>query len=737
MSRFRIGFALLTALIACSPKAPAPGESPQGPATTTTAAAPMAAPAAAPKAAPPDPREATLSAAVLQMLEQEHLLKPKIDDALSRTAFASYLDRVDGAKMFLLASDRDALGKYADKIDDEMRSGSLDLAHDGEKRFAMRVAQVKGWVAQIMAQPMTFTTEEYFETDPKKVAPAATEDELKDRWRRRLKLELLERVTAMEASLDKHAGSGAGSGSADPAILKIPTTPEGREAKAREELARAYAARFARLLEPPPLEAASELLNAVTSSIDPHTDYLPPADRANFDIAMTGSLEGIGASLGEHDHYIEVKDVIPGGAAWREGELNIGDLILSVSQDGKDPVDTADMHIDDVVKMIRGPKGTIVHLRVQKQSGIESTISITRDKVVVEATYARGAVLSKKGGELVGYIHLPSFYGGSDPGQRTASGDIKELIGQLKAKKVSAIILDLRGNGGGLLGDAVELTGELVDEGPVVQVKNSQDQKKVLGDDEPGEDFTGPVIVMIDRFSASASEIVAAALQDYHRAIIVGTATHGKGTVQTLADLDRVTGGKYDLGVLKLTIEQFFRINGVSTQREGVKPDIELPDSYGYLDTRESSLDHALPASKIDPVKHDDWPATYDLGSLAARSSARVAKDPILAKISSTVEVLSARRKDTRMPLDRAGWDARRKEMDKALDAVSPDFADAPARLDVAAVEDLHAPKIAPVAGRTIDDRVTKWRDGLARDPWIAECYSILGDLAAKGVAKK
>jgi carboxyl-terminal processing protease len=701
-----------------------------------------AAPAAAPDANA-DPREAELAAVTLHLFENDHLLRPKIDDNISNSAFKMYMERLDSEKMFLLKADTDALGKYETQIDDELRSGDLKLAHEGSAKFVARVAVVDKDVQQLLAAPFDLTKPEMVELDAKKLTFAATEDELKDRWRQRLELEVLERVEQMDTRLHPEKEKATKPHAAKkappppPPPKDIPATFEGQEAKARADLAKSYAARFTRLEHPGALDAASDLVNSVALSLDPHTDYLPPADKANFDIAMTGSLEGIGASLGEHDHYIEVKDVIPGGAAWREGELNIGDLILSVSQDGKDPVDTADMHIDDVVKMIRGPKGTIVHLRVQKQSGIESTISITRDKVVVEATYARGAVLSKKGGELVGYIHLPSFYGGSDPGQRTASGDIKELIGQLKAKKVSAIILDLRGNGGGLLGDAVELTGELVDEGPVVQVKNSQDQKKVLGDDEPGEDFTGPVIVMIDRFSASASEIVAAALQDYHRAIIVGTATHGKGTVQTLADLDRVTGGKYDLGVLKLTIEQFFRINGVSTQREGVKPDIELPDSYGYLDTRESSLDHALPASKIDPVKHDDWPATYDLGSLAARSSARVAKDPILAKISSTVEVLSARRKDTRMPLDRAGWDARRKEMDKALDAVSPDFADAPARLDVAAVEDLHAPKIAPVAGRTIDDRVTKWRDGLARDPWIAECYSILGDLAAKGVAKK
>jgi carboxyl-terminal processing protease len=743
VSRFRIGFALLTALIACSPKAPAPGESPQGPATTTTAAAPMAAPAAAPKAAPPDPREATLSAAVLQMLEQEHLLKPKIDDALSRTAFASYLDRVDGAKMFLLASDRDALGKYADKIDDEMRSGSLDLAHDGEKRFAMRVAQVKGWVAQIMAQPMTFTTEEYFETDPKKVAPAATEDELKDRWRRRLKLELLERVTAMEASLDKHAGSGAGSGSADPAILKIPTTPEGREAKAREELARAYAARFARLLEPPPLEAASELLNAVTSSIDPHTDYLPPADRANFDIAMTGSLEGIGAVLREKDHLIEINELVPGGASFRQGGLTVGDLILSVvPAEGKEAVDVYDMPIEDVVHMIRGPKGTVVRLRVQKASGETATVAITRDVVVIESAYARGAILQQKGKPAYGYILLPSFYGGQGPNQRTAAGDVAKLLTELKSEKVAGIILDIRSNGGGLLTDAVKLTGELIDTGPVVQVQDNHAHREVLSDDKSGELYDGPVIVMVDQFSASASEIVAAALQDYHRAVIVGTGpTHGKGTVQTVIDIDRATGTHQDLGVLKMTIEQFFRVNGGSTQREAVVPDVVLPNPAGYVDTGERTLDHAIPWSHIDPASHADWPQHWTAADLVSKSNVRVAKDPILSKIAAAVGVLRARKDDTRVPLMHDAWISRRDAQKAALDAASPELDKSPAEFTVRPIGDAPAtapappPTPAPATDKTKKapaapvDAMTRWRDNLARDPWIGETLNILGDV--------
>ena len=271
----------------------------------------------------------------MRLLHGEEGSDHRIDDDLSRAAFATYMDRLDAGKMFLLEADRATLGRFADQIDDEMHSGSLDLAHQGEKIFVARVEVVDKVVQDVLSKPMTFDKEEWVETDAKKTTPAKTEDELRDRWRKRLELEVLERVGGMEKRLEKQAEAKtkaakepkdkkAGSGSATPEekgmpLAEIPPTPEGRETKAREELAKAYAGRFARLRQPGQLDAATDLINAVTQSLDPHTDYLPPADKANFDIQMTGSLEGIGASLREHDHYIEVVELVPGGAAWRQG----------------------------------------------------------------------------------------------------------------------------------------------------------------------------------------------------------------------------------------------------------------------------------------------------------------------------------------------------------------------------------------------------------------------------------
>ena len=730
---------LALTLISCSPKAPASTES-KSAAKDVGLASQAAAPAAEPVPAP-DPREKALSGTVLTLLEEEHLLRKKIDDGISKEAFDAYIDALDGGKMFLLQSDRDSLAKYADKIDDEMHSGVLDLAHAGSKVFAQRVAVVDKTVAELLQKPMDFSNEEYLEIDPEKMKLAASEDELKERWRKRLELEVLERIAGMEARLkaasdpknkdkDKDKDKDDDDDLTTP-VSKIPTTPEAREAKARDDLAKTYAGRFARLKTPGPLDAASELINALVSVLDPHTSYLPPADKANFDIRMSGSLEGIGAVLREKDHLIEIIEIVPGGASWRQGGLQPGDMILSVQQDKQDAVDVFDMRIDEVVKMIRGPKGTTVSLRVQKPTGEEKTIAIKRDVVVIEEAYAKGAII-QNGGKSYGYIHLPSFYGGKGS-PRTSSVDLKKLFHEMKEKKVGGVVLDIRSNGGGLLSDSIDITGLLIDKGPVVQVQDSDGQKEVLSDKKAGVEYDGPVVVLVDRFSASASEILAGALQDYHRAVIVGTGpTHGKGTVQTLADLDRATGGKIELGVLKITIQQFFRPSGSSNQREGIKPDILLPDPAGHIEAGERELKHAIAWSKISPAPFDKWPATWDASKLATKSAARVAKHPILAKIASATQILKERSKDTNVPLQKAAWEKRRAEQKAALEAASPDLKNRPAALTVKPLEESPAPATAPGPGGRTDDRALKWRDSLARDPWVEESIAILGDMNAK-----
>lgn len=760
--------AALLVLAACSGSASS-GESSRSATAVPTASAKVVAPAA--NTPPPDPREEALAATVTQLLEKEHLLRRKIDDGISRQAFDTYVDRLDAGKMFLLQADRDALAIYTDKIDDELHGGNLELAHEGAKRYQARLAVVEKMVADILDKPFDFTNEEWVELDPEKVKLAANDDELRDRWHKRLELEVLERVAGMEARLDAEKNKKKpepqkkvlrdpkadlrkkmppnvdtpepkkpekpGPADADDdedrsstPLKDIPTTPEAREAKARADIAKTYASRFARLKTTGPLDAAADVVNAVAQTLDPHTTYLPPADKANFDIQMSGSLEGIGAVLREKDHLIEINEIVPGGASWRQGGLATGDLILSVQQDdGSDPVDVFDMRIDEVVKMIRGKKGTVVRLRIQKPTGTEETVAITRDVIVIEAAYARGAILQKKGTPAYGYIHLPSFYGGKQANGRSAAGDVRKLLLDLKAKKVGGVILDLRSNGGGLLNDAIELTGQLIDSGPVVQVQDSRGNSESLDDEKRGTDYDGPVIVLVDQFSASASEIVAGALQDYHRALIVGTsATHGKGTVQTLADLDAAVGGKIELGVLKLTIQQFFRPSGASTQRQGVVPDIVLPNPSGHIDSGERELPHAIEWSQIKPAPHADVPHAWKVADLAAKSSARVAKQPLLSKIAATSQLLRERQKDTRVPLQRTAWETRKKELKAALEAVSPDLDKAPPGLTVLSIGD--EPVTPPPPGGKAVDPLVKWRENLARDPWVEETVTILDEMA-------
>lgn len=700
---------------------------------------------------PPDPREGVLSQVVLALLQEKHLKRQAIDDKVSQLAFDQYLERLDPGKMFLLQSDVDRLAVHRDAIDDQLRSGQLDLAREGQAIFHKRLGEVQKLVTEILAKPLDHSDEEWLETDPEKLKVAASSAELRDRWRRRLELEVLERVARMEDRLETLAKAEADGKSPDDDKAKdedeeedededgdgippmsaeeIPDTAEGRAQKAREDLAKSYAGRFARLASPDPIDAASSLVNAVASIYDPHTNYLPPPDKANFDIHMSGQLEGIGAVLREDDHYIRVVEVVPGGASWRQGDLEAGDLILSVEQKGKAPVDVADMRIDEVVGMIRGPKGTVVTLVVRKPTDEEKIISITRDVVEIEAAFARGAILRQGSKKGFGYIYLPSFYGGNGAGDRTAAKDIHRLLRAMGKHNLAGVIVDMRGNGGGLLGDAVDMTGLFIEKGPVVQTQMSDGTREVLNDQLPGVDFERPVVVMVDRFSASASEIVAGALQDYGRAIVVGTGpTHGKGTVQVLADLDQMARMQ-NLGALKLTVQQFFRVNGASTQWKGVVPDILLPDPAGGLESGERHLDHSIPWSRIDAVDYGKWKKSWDVAKLAAQSKQRVESNPVFGKVEARAKLLDARRDETRVPLSHTAWTELRKQRKAMLEAVSTDFDEGPARFKLEVVDyDGKAKPLARPGGKSGDPLAT-WKKSLVRDPWVEEALHILGDM--------
>lgn len=696
--------------------------------------------------APRDPREPLIASAAGSLLAREHVLARPIDDEVSKEAFQRFIEGLDSGKLFLLEGDVRRLARFEMEMDDELRAGDLRLGRKGVALLAHRRGVVADIIARTLATPLDLTADESIETDPKKRAFCKTEEELAARWRGVLKLQVLERIQQLEETLERRARPSPGGkpadsdeakrdAASDKALGEIPATFEGRRDKVQGQVAEQFATQFVRRKNVDKLEPAQAFINAVNAAFDPHTNYLPPADEANFDIALTGRLEGIGATLREQDHYILVHDLVPGGAAWQQGKLEIGDLIQAVAQEGKAPVDVTDMPIDEVVSMIRGPKGTVVVLTVKKPDGSIKTISITRDVIRIEATYARGVILKTKTSGDVGYVHLPTFYGESGkarrPGERNATDDVRAILTQLTKKGVKSLVFDLRGNGGGLLTHARDITGLFIKDGPVVQTKDAKGAVEVLHDTDATVAFDGPVVVLVDRFCASAAEIVAGALQDYERAVIVGSsATHGKGTVQAVIDLDRVVrqqgAGADPLGLYKITIQGYYRVSGGSTQLKGVVPDVLLPDPTSYVESGERTLFHAIPWSAIGPVPFAKVPHAWKTADLAAASAARTSANADLATVKKFAELMEARKDRTLRPLARGTWRADYERRKTELDALDPKKREPKPLMEVVALT-AHG---APTADARTQKRLDKWKDTLARDLWVDEATRILADMS-------
>lgn len=692
-----------------------------------------------------DPREPLLASAAISLLAREHVRARSIDDAVSREAFQRFTEALDGGKLFLLDGDVKKLARFEQEMDDELRAGDLSLGRKGVALLASRRRVVGDVIARTLAAPLDFSANESVETDPKKRAFCKTEEELAARWRGVLKLQVLERMQQLEDILERRAKPKPDAKPADAdevrreaaaekALGEIPATFEGRRDKVQKEIASRYATQFTRLGASDKLEAAQTFINALNAVFDPHTNYLPPAEEADFDIALTGRLEGIGATLREQDHYILVHDLVPGGAAWQEGKLEVGDLILAVTQEGKEAVDVMDMPIGKVVSMIRGPKGTVVVLTVKKPDDSIKTISITRDVVRIEATYARGAVLKTKTNGDVGYVHLPGFYGESSrtkkPGERNATDDVRAILTDLTKKGVKSLVFDLRGNGGGLLTHARDISGLFIKEGPVVQTKDGKGEIDVLRDTDPSVAFDGSVVVLVDRFCASAAEIVAGALQDYERAVVVGSsATHGKGTVQAVLDLDRTARLQAPqgdpLGLYKITIQEYFRVSGGSTQLKGIVPDVLLPDPTSFIESGERTLFHAIPWSTIAPAPFTKVAHGWKTADLASSSAARTGANPDLATVMKFGKLMEARKDKTIRPLARDAWQAEHKRMKAELDALDPKKNEPKPLMVVLPL----AQREAPAADARTQKRLDQWKDTLARDLWVDESTRILGDM--------
>jgi carboxyl-terminal processing protease len=605
-------------------------------------AAPVATETVAAGAPAPGPNDRQITLAVRSYLEREHFLRRPIDDEIAHRWFDIFIESLDPMKVYFLQSDIDTFRQKRDLLDDLVKRGDVSFAYEVFDRFLKRVDSRLPLIDRLLKTPLDFTKPETIVTDREDTTWAANEAEAENAWRKRIKYDLL--------------------------IQKMEKTPV---EEAKDKLRRRYNSFAKRMHQMTSDELLEMYLTSLTSSLDPHTSFMSPGTLENFEIGMRLQLDGIGASLKGEDGFTTVAELVPGGAADKDGRLKNKDRITGVGQGGDgEIVDVVDMNLNEVVKLIRGKRGTVVRLKVIPVGETAPKVyDITRAKIELKDAEARGEVIErgqKADGKpyKIGVINLPSFYmdmAGARQGQaeyKSSTRDCRRLLDDFKRQGVDCVVLDLRNNGGGSLPESISLTGLFIDTGPVVQVKDADKRVQPYDDVEPGVAWDGPLVVLVNKFSASASEIVAGAIQDYRRGLVVGDeATHGKGTVQSLLDLGRQLFQRLpnapSLGAIKITMQQFYRPGGLSTQLEGVKSDIELPSITTHLPVGESDLDHAVAFDKVPAAEFQSTGRVSDemLTTLRERSAARVAADEDFVKVARDIAQYKKRKEEKTISL--------------------------------------------------------------------------------------
>ena len=631
--------------------------------------------------AAPRPADRHIALMVSTLLPSEHLSRHPLDGEMSKRMLELFLGELDPMKMYFYQADVDAFRLRQDELVEKVKRGDVSPAYAIFAVFLQRMDERVKTVDELLPIPPDFTVKEDMVVDHKAALYATTADEAREKWRKRLKYDLLmlkvEKKTDAENAAEK---SEPGKPQIEKPVEKPKSTKVEGEA-AREKLARRYHSLAKRTHQTDGEELLEMYLTAMTTAYDPHTSYMAPKSQDNFNIMMRLDLEGIGASLQSEDGYTVVKHIVPGGAAAKDGRIKLEDKITAVSQGpGTEPVDVIDMKLADVVQLIRGKRGTVVGLKViTAKSGETTTYYITRERIELKDSEAQSRIfdVARQPGFpacKVGVIDLPSFYMDMDGARlglqdyRSTTRDVRRILEEFTAKGVDAVILDLRYNGGGALTEAINLTGLFVGRGPVVQVKGSDAHVQVYDDEEPGVAWNGPLVVLTSKLSASASEIFAAAIQDYHRGLIVGDhTTHGKGTVQSMIDLGQKLfrlPNSPSLGALKITVQQFYRPNGDSTQQRGVLADVELPHVTTYMDIGESDLEYSLPFDRVDPSPFRSFNYVDKLlaAELASRSTKRCSTSDDFKKEQRNIAHYLDRKQQKRVTLNEKDFMAERAE---------------------------------------------------------------------------
>ena len=648
-----------TALLGVSLWAALGGLMPTGPRPTAAVEARPVAELAGPR-----PQDRNVTFLVTSLMKREHLSKHPLDDEISRRGLELFIKNLDSMKLYFYQSDIDEFSQKKNELDDMLLAKDVSYAYTIFGRLLKRVDERVALVDELLQQDFDFTADETLITDPDKLAFPKTPEEARARWTKRLKYDLL--LLKAEKSAEKKEGVAAPSNE-DP----------------KERLKRRYHSFAKRMHQTDSNELLEMYLSAFTNSFDPHSSYMAPASSKNFDIIMSLQLEGIGAQLKMTDGYTVIDKLIAGGAAAKQGDLKVGDHVVSVGQGEEgEMVDVAEMKLNDVVDLIRGRAGSLVKLGVTSGvSGDLRIIKITRAKIELKDSEARAEIIEegKKADGTpfkIGVIDLPSFYmdmgrarDGSDD-FKSCSRDVRKILQDFGAKKVDAVVLDLRRNGGGSLTEAINLTGFFIEDGPVLQVKDPDGRVQQYDDTDRGILWKGPLVVMTSKFSASASEILAGAIQDYGRGLVIGdSATHGKGTVQTMVPLGQQMfriANPPDLGALKLTVQQFYRPSGDSTQQRGVLADLTLPSITDHMDVAESDLDYPVPFDKVPATQFDKFDAVSPtiVGTLKELTTERLKKSEEFQKLQRDIERYVEQKTKKEVPLSEEKFMARRAELD-------------------------------------------------------------------------
>lgn len=673
-------------------------------------------------------------------LEKMHFDPKDVNDEFSAEVFSNYLDQLDPLKRYFYKADIKEFEKFKMEIDDQIKANDISFFNLTHQRLEQRIEEAKTIYKDVLVTPFDYNIEESFLTNYEDIDYVKSKKQMRERWRQQLKFSTISNyddliseqnnTSDIENSDDENSIGQASKTEKKPLVQM--------EKEAREETLKSIDMYFNDFIDDMERRQWFGIyVNAIVSEFDPHTAYYAPNDRDVFDQRMSGKLEGIGARLQKRMGNTKIVELISGGPAWRGKELEAGDLIIKVRQENEnEAVNIVGMRLDDAIKLIKGPKGTNVTLTVKKIDGSYKDITITRDIVEIEETYAKSSIVDKND-KRFGVINLPQFYADfKDYKKINAASDIKKEIERLKAEGMQGLVLDLRNNGGGSLQTVVDMAGLFIKDGPIVQVRSTGEAKEVLRDHDKSIIWDGPLVILVNEFSASASEILAAAMQDYKRAIIIGgKQTFGKGTVQNFLDLNRMVrnNSNGDLGALKLTTQKFYRINGGSTQLEGVKSDVVVPDRYSFINVGEKDQENPLPWDKIDAVDYTYWDSYYDYEQTIKNSNERMSNNEQLKLIEENAKWLKTKMDEDTHALNYEKYKAKLLMNEEELER----FKEISEYKTNLTFESLPYEKELFVSDSILEEKRERWHTNLSQDVYMEEALNVLEDLKASYAIKK